>query len=78
MEAQGSGGQRRRPAAVKTPVIYAGLQRGEGLMPDFYLVNEPSGTTVEFDPVRHVIVGSAQAAVPLPRELVRHRQGGAS
>jgi hypothetical protein len=41
----------------KTPVTFIGFQlRLSG--PAFALVNEPSGSTVKYDPKRHMIINS--------------------
>lgn len=56
------------------PVTYVGKQEGGGVMPDFHLVNEPSGTTVEFNPIQHEIVG-AKAGVSVPAELQKTSVG---
>ena len=55
--------------AQKIPVTYVGKQEtgGTGLEP-FHLVNEPSGTTVEFNPAKHLITG-AKPGVAIPPEL---------
>lgn len=58
------------------PVKYVGLQQGvpESGIPDFYLVNEPSGTTVQFNPEKHTIVGLSDSAksrnIHIPIELI--------
>lgn len=60
----------------KMPVLYVGLQEGfiDAGIPDFHLVDEPSGTTKKFDSDKHVIVGLAESArqrgVHIPNELI--------
>lgn len=61
----------------KIPVLFVGIQKfGHGI-PDMYLVDEPSGTTVMFKPAKHRFVGLAGSAIrrnltmsDVPKELL--------
>jgi hypothetical protein len=62
----------------KIPVRYVGLQQGfsEKGIPDFYLVDEPNGSTKKFDPEKHIITGLSDSArnrgIHIPVELVMY------
>lgn len=56
---------------MKIPVKYVGLQKGfpEQGIPDFYLVDEPFGSTIKFDPAKHTIVGLSDSAKERGEEI---------
>ena len=57
-------------------MLYIGLQEGypERGFPDFHMVDDPSGSSKKFDPLRHVILGLSRAArergTQIPKELL--------
>lgn len=58
--------------AALTPVTFVGFQEGLGKVPGFNMVNEPSGTTVKFDPAKHTVTGvdpAADEGTVVPKEL---------
>jgi|SRR6185295_18756583 len=55
----------------KIPVKYVGLQEGfpEQGIPNFYLVDEPGGSTKSFDPMLHYITGLSDNAKNAQRRI---------
>ena len=58
----------------KTPVLYHGWQQGYGSVPGFYMVDDPSGSTIAYRPDKHFIIGLTESAkrreVEIPKELL--------
>jgi hypothetical protein len=53
----------RRNKKRRIPVTYVGLQNGYGRVPDFIMVNIPSGSTIKYDPKKHTIMKGGKNAI---------------